>query len=71
MLVWQSSEAQRACDREKTGGESRVHPYRRAENVIPWRSSWQISREMRLAVEYALAIGCALASSWLLLRLGL
>ncbi|HUJ39704.1 MAG TPA: hypothetical protein VLW54_04095 [Candidatus Acidoferrales bacterium] len=32
---------------------------------------WQMSRKMRAALQYALAIGSALIASWLLLRLGL
>ena len=39
--------------------------------VIPRHSRWQLSRRARLALEYSIAVASALASSYLILRLGL
>jgi hypothetical protein len=79
MLVWQSDgewwgdTRQQAGGqaRQQTGGLARVSSYELRRDEILRRSSWQLSKEMRVALEFAMAIGCALGSSWLLLRLGL
>ncbi|HKM91363.1 MAG TPA: hypothetical protein VJX29_12185 [Candidatus Acidoferrales bacterium] len=39
--------------------------------TMDYRPRAQLSREMRLAMEYAMAMVSALASSYLILRLGL
>jgi hypothetical protein len=44
----------------QSGGEQKVDTLR-----------WQLSRRARLALEYSIAIVSALASSYLILRLGL
>jgi hypothetical protein len=64
MLVWQSSGEAKADTDHRVHSEWRI-------GVIPPEGGWQISRQMRVALEYALAIGCALGMSWLILRLGL
>jgi hypothetical protein len=79
MLVWQTDGERWADTRQqaggqthqRTGGQARVRPYVWSEDEIWRRSGWQLSAEIRVALEFAMAIGCALGSSWLLLRLGL
>jgi len=77
MIVWQScveGSVERARGSQGCHGNGREN--RSAHHT--WQScftsksgGWQMSRGTRLALEYTLAIGCALASSWLILRLGL
>ena len=61
--------------RNETGGRARVGSrergaYERWREEISGSARRQISREMRVALEYVVAIGCALGTSWLILRLG-
>ena len=49
---------------------SRRNPHMERQSMY-YRHGIQLSRGMRLGLEYAMAIGSALASSYLILRLGL
>lgn len=61
----------RAGTRQEAGGRARVLPFPRREDVIHGHSRWQLSRRMRVALGYSMAILSALGASWLILRLGL
>ncbi len=65
MLVWQS-DGKRWADTPTS-----VRPQGWREDEILRQSRWQLSRRMRVALEFAMAILSALGSSWLILRLGL
>lgn len=71
MLVWQPREARRADARYKIGGQTWVRPCQVVEGAIRRDRGRQLSRRTRIALEYAVAIGSALVSSYVILRLGL
>jgi len=85
MLVWQSGGEQRTDAlhktgarlpygqgqaRQQTGGWAWARPYERRELENFRHRSGQLSKRMRLALEYSIAILSALASSYLILHLG-
>ena len=65
MLVWQS-DGERWADTPTP-----VRSYEWREDEIFRRRGWQVSREVRVALEFAMAILSALGASYLILRLGL
>jgi len=79
MLVWQEGESglrdrgepRSVAARGKGGLPARLLSYAQTATYISRPFGRQLSREARVALEYALAIGSALGMSWLLLRLGL
>lgn len=84
MLVWQSGGELKADTRRggsflrqdgqalhTTGGQAWVRRYERGVYATQEHGDWQLSRRARMALEYSMAIASALASSYLILRLGL
>jgi len=71
MLVWQWSGEGTGQLRARGCGRSRMGLTRERRSASVQGVGWQMSRKMRAALQYALAIGSALIASWLLLRLGL
>ena len=71
MVVWEPGRGQNANALDRADGRSWIFPGVRSGNLARANAGRQLSRQMRVTLEFLIAILSALASSYLILRLGL